>query len=351
VGRRRITALVVLGVIATAAACTSGAVPAERMTGAVAVSANQRHACGLAQDGSVSCWGANLYGQLGDGSTDDADVARSPVVGIADATTLSAGDDFTCAVIGDGTVRCWGFNLSGQIGDGTTLNIAMESREVIGVDSASGIAAGGNHACALLDDTTVRCWGGNEFGQLGDGSTEDRLEPVEVVGLRDVVALSAGRGFTCALVRDGSVSCWGLNGLGQLGEDGGDRTRPGPVPGLADVEALSSGLLGSCAVTSEAAVACWGAAGPEALDRSVDDGPTAVRGLTAPQQVAVGDRGTCSSATGGGVSCWRSGSLGPSAPEPVEGPAPAVGPSTLAVWGHRVCVVTDDRTVSCDDAP
>jgi alpha-tubulin suppressor-like RCC1 family protein len=354
VGRRRISVQIALGLliaVLAASACAGSAAPEERMSGAVSVSANQRHACGLAEDGSISCWGANLYGQLGDGSTDDADVASSPVQGLADATALSAGDDFSCAVIDDGTVRCWGFNLSGQIGDGTILNIAMESREVLGLDSATGVAAGGNHACALLEETTVRCWGGNEFGQLGDGSTVDRLEPVEVDGLSDVVLLSAGRGFTCALVRDGSVSCWGLNGLGQLGDDGGDRARPGPVPGLADVASIASGLLGTCAVTTDAAVVCWGTAGPEALERSVDDGPAPVDGLPAAQQVAVGDRGSCSSASEGAVSCWRSGSLGSSPPQPVDGATPAAAPSTLAMWGHRVCVVTDDGTVSCEDAP
>lgn len=351
-GRRGVTVLVAVGLIVAATGCAGGAAPAEYMTGAVAVVANQRHACGLAEDGSVTCWGANLYGQLGDGSTEDAEVGRSDVVGIADATALSAGDDFSCAVIDDGSVRCWGFNLSGQIGDGTTLNIAMESREVIGLRTAVDVAAGGNHACALLADTTVRCWGGNEFGQLGDGSTEDRSEPVEVDGLRDVAALSAGRGFTCALSRDTSVSCWGVNGLGQLGGDGGDRRSPAEVPGLDGVVAIASGLLGSCTAGADGVVACWGVAGPGALERSRRDEPADVGSLPAAQQlVAVGDRGSCSAAPQGPVSCWRSGSLGSSAPERVAGLIPSDGRSTLAVWGHRACAVAMDGIVSCQDGP
>lgn len=337
---RRIVAVLALALCVSVVGCSGDAEPTVVMSDAVAISTNQRHGCGLHIDGSVGCWGANLYGQLGNGSTEDAEVVGRPVSGVAEATSVSAGDDFSCAVIRDGSVRCWGFNLSGQIGDGTTLNIAMESEEVIGVDSAQGVAAGGNHACSLLDDATVRCWGGNEFGQLGDGSTEDRLEPVEVVGLRGVRALSAGSGFTCAVLSDASVSCWGVNGLGQLGDvGGGDRTRPVDA-GLRDVVMMSSGSIASCAVLADGGLRCWGGLDGGTRTSSTVRGPG-----SETRQIAVGDRQVCVVEGSGRVLCAEPGDL--ERLRPVQRRAVPSAPS-IGAAADEVCTLGRDRRVRCD---
>ncbi|MEI8255772.1 MAG: hypothetical protein WCJ30_08880, partial [Deltaproteobacteria bacterium] len=122
----------------------------------------------------------------------------------------AACDGHTCARMSDGTVRCWGFNGSGQLGDGTVIPRASPAA-VPGLSSAASVAAGGGHTCAVLADATVRCWGANRYGQLGDGTTQDRPTPVAVRGLADVAALALGTEHSCARLRDGTVRCWGRN--------------------------------------------------------------------------------------------------------------------------------------------
>jgi alpha-tubulin suppressor-like RCC1 family protein len=165
----------------------------------------------------LRCVGANDAGQLGDSSTVDS---PGPVVvrDVYDVADVALGGRFTCAVVGLGRVSCFGANDLGQLGDGTTTS-RVEPRltdDAGGVALTNGIAAGEAHACARLSSGGVRCWGSNMFGQLGDGTTTIRLRPVEVPNLRDATGITAGSRHTCATSASG-VFCWGANENGQLG--------------------------------------------------------------------------------------------------------------------------------------
>ncbi len=190
---------------------------------AQAVAAFDVHACALLVDGTVSCWGDDSFGQLGDGQAASGAGAPAPpgvVVGLAGATAIGVGVEHSCALVGgatSGAVWCWGGNESGQLGDGTTTSRARPVR-VQGATGATLLAVGGFHACAgLLDAGVVACWGKGGSGELGDGRSTNASTPVAVVGISYPESLAAGGFHTCALVASPNVVCWGSNDFGQLG--------------------------------------------------------------------------------------------------------------------------------------
>ena len=192
---------------------------------AVAISAGRYHTCALLDDGSVSCWGRNNFGQLGDGTDTlrNTPTQTSSLGTDRTAVAISAGFRHTCAILDDGSVSCWGSNNGGRLGDGTTTDHSTPTQtSTLGTDrTAIAITVGGDHTCAILDDGSVSCWGNNSGGQLGDGTTTDRLTPTQTSSLgegRTAVAITAGYWYTCAILDDGSVSCWGWNTYGQLGD-------------------------------------------------------------------------------------------------------------------------------------
>jgi serine/threonine protein kinase len=185
--------------------------------------AGWNHTCGLAF-GATYCWGSNSAGQVGDGSQVDR-LAPTRVAG--SFQNLSAGARHTCGISGS-EVLCWGDNDFGQLGDGTT----EDRSSPVSVSNLPGtpvaLAAGAVHTCAVLNDRSAYCWGQNLHGQLGDGTTTNRSSPVAVSSGVGFVALFAGGGVTCGFARDGSEHCWGLNQFGQLG-DGTRTNRSSPV--------------------------------------------------------------------------------------------------------------------------
>jgi alpha-tubulin suppressor-like RCC1 family protein len=166
----------------------------------------------------------------------------TPVMGLGHVTAIAAGVADECALLSDGTVECWGDDTHGQIGAGVTMpgNVPPYGDAtpvpVSALSGATAVAVGGGYACALLSDGTVKCWGDNEDGCLGNGTIVDSNVPVVVSGLSHAVAISTGIEHACALIDDGTVQCWGWNNMGQLGSPPGTTTCAGnacsmtPIP-------------------------------------------------------------------------------------------------------------------------
>ena len=181
-----------------------------------AVSAGTLYTCGVTTAGAAYCWGFNGSGQLGDGT---ATTQLSPVLvaGGVSFAAVSAGDNHTCGVTAAGAAYCWGDNTSGQLGDGTTTN-RLTPVLVAGGVSFAAADAGGSHTCGVTAAGAAYCWGQNFYGQLGDGTTTGRSSPGLVAGGVNFAAVSAGDVQTCGVTAAGAAYCWGNNFYGQLGD-------------------------------------------------------------------------------------------------------------------------------------
>lgn len=235
------------------------AVDVDGITNAIDVAAGDSHTCAVIAGGGVRCWGMNDDGQLGDGTNSERH-SPTPVSGISNATQIAVGQAHSCAILSSGLVNCWGANDSGQLGDSTT-----NPRNVpAGVSSLSGVGAvtsGRNHVCAVLNGSNlVRCWGYNVLGAVGDNSQINRLVPTAPSGLSQVQSIVAGGDHTCAIANDGTGRCWGSNQFGELGNGtiGGKSLVPVTVSLLSGAPQLAVGFTHSCALFSDYSAKCWG---------------------------------------------------------------------------------------------
>jgi alpha-tubulin suppressor-like RCC1 family protein len=240
-------------------------------SGVASVSAGYNSTCIVTTAYGVKCWGVGM------GGSTPADVSGA-TSGIA---SVSTGFGFACALTTGGGVKCWGDNDEGQLGDGQACGTTScaSAQGVVGLPSgAIRLETGENHACVVTSGLGVKCWGSNLGGQLGDGSTAlNRTTPVDVVGLTSgVVAVSAENGLhTCAILLGGSAKCWGYNYFGQLGNGTtGFNAQPTPVDVIYDsggLSAISAGGIHTCALAVGGAVACWGDDMYDQLGSDTDD--------------------------------------------------------------------------------
>jgi alpha-tubulin suppressor-like RCC1 family protein len=275
------------------------------------------HSCALTQKEKIYCWGLNVSGQLGSG-TITSSATPLLIQGLAAPTDVFLGGSHSCAVESiDKSVKCWGLNSAGQLGDGTTTN-RLTPTIISGISDAMSVSAGGEHSCYLSTSGTVRCWGANTSGQLGDGSTTRRLTPVLVQALDNVKEISAaGVSHTCALKNDGTVWCWGSNSSGELG-DGTftNRLAPVRVVGIESATHLSVDASHACVILQNGNIRCWG----NNSSGKLGDGTQTNRNIpvlvTSPNRAVVIEAGgthTCAVYENGNTSCWglnSSGQLG-----------------------------------------
>jgi alpha-tubulin suppressor-like RCC1 family protein len=329
-------------------------------TGAVAptsVSAGGEYTClGLA-DGSARCAGRNQFGQLGDGSWTNSAFLVQPS-GLTSVRYVAAGDEFTCALGTNGTAACWGLGEKGQRGDGSFAQVALSPVPVQGLTTATALTGGYNHACALLSDGTMRCWGSNAQGQLGDPSTIESAVPNPVPGVSGVLAIATGAFHTCALLLDRTARCWGDNSSGQLGNGTfTSSSTPVTVAGLSNAVAIAGGGSQTCAVLADGSVRCWG----NNYEGQLGDGtgtpsamPVQVAGIGSAVEIAGGWAHTCARLADSTIRCWGqgvNGELGNGATENALTPVTVSGISTAVGltggWWHHSCGLLADGSVRC----
>lgn len=321
-----------------------------------AVSVGGFHACALTDGGNVQCWGQNGSGQLGDGTTNDS---RSPVTvaGLQQVQMISAGLRHTCALIAHGGVKCWGDNSRGQLGDGSTTSSSLPV-DVTGLTSrVHAIAAGVSHTCALLDDGTVKCWGDNTYGQLGDGSTVASSLPVDVIGLNNVREIDIHlANHACALTNADTIQCWGANRFGQLGDGSTEnRSRPVDVNGLPEgMGTVATGMNHTCALTAAGDVICWGSNYFGQGGKNPGWAPVQVLGLETGVHAVDVDWDHACAIVDGGVKCWGNngfGQLGDGTRinrfKPVDVVGVNSGVQAIGLGLRLTCALTEVGEVKC----
>ncbi len=270
------------------------------LSGVIAVSAGIDHSLALRSDGTVWAWGANRYGQLGIGATSSAQLTPVQVSGLTGITKISAGGLFSLALRSDGTVWAWGYNASGELGNGTTADSDIPV-QATGLFRVVSIAAGADSSLAIRTDvktgtSAVWAWGSNSAGQIGDGTLTDRIVPKRVngIGTAGFVGVAVGDGFALALRSDGSVWAWGADGYGQLGLAPQVTAVTIPVLSIAagsGITALAAGVNHALALRSDGTVLAWGNNSYGELgdgSTAAVSGPVQVAGLSNATQVSAG---------------------------------------------------------------
>lgn len=332
------------------------AAPVPELDEVASIATEGRQTCVLQTSGAVLCWGRSEQGEAGAplGSTG---TPRQLIAG--GATDLGAGEDHTCAVVQDSatgsSVRCWGYAHGGRLGIPSEHKAVENPVLVPNLDDAVQVDGGGAHTCALTKDRTVACWGGDYFGQLGNGAAGPSYTPVRVLDLGGVTQISVAHDHACALLDAGSVWCWGRNGRGELG-DGTLDTRPRPVraglPTNVKANKLRTGRVHTCALT-DGGLYCWGGNlnGEVAAPASYSEGqPRLVPDLRDVIDFALGEGNTCVVLASGAVRCWgdnAAGQLGDESLLPGDGratdslvPREVLGVSRariIALGGYHAC--------------
>jgi alpha-tubulin suppressor-like RCC1 family protein len=367
----RLAPVLAPAIMAAALACREDAVSptapepgpelATRQTGVLSfheVSAGGFHNCGVTPDHRAYCWGFNGPGELGDGTTTNR-LTPVAVFGGLRFRQVSAGSLHTCGVSIDEVAYCWGLNSDGQLGDGTSNNLRLTPVAVAGGLRFREVSAGGSHTCGLTLEFQAYCWGTNQFGTLGDGTTTERLTPVPVAGGLRFREVSPGQHHTCGVTPDNRAYCWGANLGGVIGDGTtvGTRLTPVAVAGGLRFREVRAGGRHTCGVTNDNRAYCWGdnplgnLGDGTSMDRFV---PVPVAGELRLRQVDANEFWfTCGVILGNRAYCWgwnSQGQLGDGTtsdhltPVPVAG---GLGFREVAVGAFHTCALTPDHRTYC----
>lgn len=262
----------------------------------------------LFEDGTVAAAGENGQGQLGNNTT-SADISETLTIisGLTDVIDIRSASKSVCALISDGTIKCWGDNVYGQLGIGNTDDQSTP-QTVDDISTAISIGAGHNHFCALLDGGTVKCWGHGNYGELGNGATDNQSTPV-LADITGATGLVVGYGNTCAIVADGAIKCWGGNGQGNLGNGtvSGYSSSPVDVTGITGATRIESGSNHFCAKVAST-LKCWGKGdsgnlGSQTMSTN-NPTPVTATGVTDIADLALFGTTTCVLESSGRVKCF-----------------------------------------------
>jgi alpha-tubulin suppressor-like RCC1 family protein len=306
----------------------------------------------------LHCFGSDMYGQIGDGTAGMPPSPTPYLLSIADVRVVGAGGSHSC-VATPTQLFCWGDNGEERIGVSSGLALHPSPTEVTALSAApTDLALGTNYTCALVSDR-VFCWGANDVGQLGNGTTAmEQPTPTEVTGLGGTpVQIAAYSTHTCARLSSGHVECWGENGNGELGVgDTTDRASPTRVPGIDDAVQIATGSTHTCALRASGVVECWGLNTSGELGDGTEvshNTPAPVMSLPdAVLQIALGSAHTCAR-TASEVFCWGNNFFGQTGHDIIDSylttPQPtglgAVG--EVAAGGWHTCVRVAGTTVRC----
>jgi alpha-tubulin suppressor-like RCC1 family protein len=333
----------------------------------VEVSVGSRYTCARRAAGSVTCWGDNALGQLGNGTRTPSSTPTE-VLGVCDAVEVEAGSNAACARRRSGQISCWGSNISGVLGVGRSyemLNSSATALEVADLTDVTSIDGGAGFFCVIRRGGAVWCWGSNSESQLGIGTAGDTRSSPLATMVTDATYLSTTQ-TGCAVRTSGQIVCWGNNYFGRLGN--GTTTNssvPVVVSGITDAIAVATGVWHTCALRAGGTVSCWGDNTFAMLGSTPSTtftlSPVGVSGITGARQIEIGRRHTCVILADNTVSCWGKNTLGELGRGMVTSyeitPAPVMGLTGVsmisshsaqeAMEGGHTCAVRANGTVAC----
>jgi alpha-tubulin suppressor-like RCC1 family protein len=286
---------------------------------AIELAAGKFHTCALLNDGSISCWGHNSLGSLGNGSSGHSDVPQN--INSHEFVSVRSGGFTTCGATNASKLFCWGRNARFQTGKDVGMNVVSSPEEIVinaNIEALKSLKMGDSHSCFVNDSNEIWCWGANDDGQLGTGETSLRSLPIESFRISSpnvAVGLGVGGKHSCVITSSNQIVCWGFNEFGQLGdatesEDLSPRDVINHLGGDIDL-----GFDHSCSVNEQSIIFCWG----NNDEGQIGDGTTTARnvptqvqlpsGATA-QQIAAGLSHTCALLHSDDVMCWGNNSGG-----------------------------------------
>ena len=319
------------------------------------ISSSANHTCVALSPNNIKCWGDNEVGQLGNGKASDSPVHIAvSVIGINDVVKITAGGLSTCALLKDSSIKCWGFVYPES---SSTYHYYTSPTSLFDLNKVLDISVGLGHICVLINDNTVQCWGYNEEGELGDGTNDYKKEPTPVKNLSGVISLSLGYSHSCALLEDKTVKCWGDNEVGQLGNGTTTSSNiPVAVKDLSDVKEISAGGWHTCALLNNGVVKCWGRnyAG-EVGDGTTNEKlvPVLVKGLENDKvkKVVTGGFRSCALLADSTVKCWGEGYSADGRTVDFAYQAKTVlglnNVQDVAVGKQHTCVLLTDNSAKC----